>query len=315
MGQKLTKQQFLEKVKKNVPKKEFDNYDFSQTNFLNINTLVVIICAKHGEFKIFPRNLMYSKNCGCPKCHSKTKKRTTEEFIKEAKKINNNYDYSRVRYINNSTKIEIVCLKHGSFFVPPRDFLNFKSCCPKCRYNNVAFKLSSTTEEFIEKAKLIHGNKYDYSLVNYKNNHSKIKIICPIHGVFEQIPNSHLNGSSCPKCKNSRGEENIAKYLKENNILFEEQKCFKDCRDKRPLPFDFYLPKENLLIEYQGIQHYKNSFGVKKSDWLKYKHHDWLKRKFARKKGYRLITISYKEFNNIERILKEEISDSFSGQF
>jgi len=126
----------------------------------------------------------------------------------------------------------------------------------------------STTEEFIERARKIHGDKYDYSLVEYKNAKTKIKIICSIHGVFEQIPDNHLRKKyGCPFCRESQGEKEIAKILTEMNISFERQKKFEDCKNKLPLPFDFYIPSLNLLIEYQGIQHFKpvDFFGGEKS--------------------------------------------------
>ena len=133
---------------------------------------------------------------------------------------------------------------------------------------------------------------------------TKIKIICPKHGIFEQTPNNHLlSGHGCPKCRFSRGENKIRNFLQKNNILFEEQKRFKECKDERLLPFDFYLNNENILIEYQGIQHYKDAFGVGPEKFYKYKYHDFLKEEFAKKYGYNLITISYNDYNNIEQIL------------
>lgn len=89
-----------------------------------------------------------------------------------------------------------------------------------------------TTEEFIKRAKEIHGNKYDYSLVDYKNARTKVKIICPEHGVFEQQPRAHLNKQGCPKCKISHGEKIIIEYLNHKNFSYEYQKSFEDLRAK-----------------------------------------------------------------------------------
>ena len=109
---------------------------------------------------------------------------------------------------------------------------------------------------FTEKAKQIHKN-YDYSLVEYKNSYTKVKIICPTHGVFEQKAMHHYSGAGCPNCKNSRGETKISVFLKENNINFTPQKRFNECRIVYPLPFDFYIPDLNMCIEYDGQQHFK----------------------------------------------------------
>lgn len=125
------------------------------------------------------------------------KKITTEQFVEKAKEIHGNkYNYSKVQYINSSTKIEIICPKHGSFWQSPNNHLSKIRGCPECN-GGVAL----TKEKFVEKAQLIHNNKYDYSQVNYVNSQTKVTIICPIHGEFEQIPSNHLQGKGCPKCK------------------------------------------------------------------------------------------------------------------
>jgi len=113
------------------------------------------------------------------------KKLTTKEFINRAEKIHRNkYDYSLVEYVNTKTKIKIICKKHGIFEQTPNNHLCGKNC-PKCHdYNKL------TTKEFINKAEKDHGNKYDYSLVEYVNTKTKIKIICKKHGIFEQKPNT-----------------------------------------------------------------------------------------------------------------------------
>ena len=136
-------------------------------------------------------------------------KKPLEIFIEEGKqKYNNFFDYSKVNYINNKTKVEIICPKHGSFWVTPKIHLksNSKGGCKKC-----AGLEKYTTETFIEKAKKIHGNKYDYSLVNYINSQTKIKIICPEHGVFEIRPARFLCDRSCPNCGLKNKGNNISK--------------------------------------------------------------------------------------------------------
>jgi very-short-patch-repair endonuclease len=157
---------------------------------------------------------------------------------------------------------------------------------------------------FIEKAKLIHNNKYDYSLVKYINNKTKVKIICPEHGIFEQLPSAHLQGQGCPKCKKSKMESSVIEFFTKNNIEFAYQKKFKDLKDKTYLSYDFYIPSKNLLIECQGKQHYIQScFNRNRKDFLLQKHHDWLKRNYARKNNFELLTVSFDE--NIDSFLKK----------
>lgn len=123
-------------------------------------------------------------------------KKTTKEFVKEAKHVHGNkYDYSKVKYVNANTKVEFVCPKHGVFAQTPSSHLRGQGC-PMC-----GGKKKLTTLEFARKAKEVHGNKYDYSKVRYTNAKSKVKIICPEHGVFEQLPSNHLSGCGCPRHK------------------------------------------------------------------------------------------------------------------
>jgi len=126
---------------------------------------------------------------------------TQNEFIIDMIEIHNNkYDYSLVEYINTKTKVKIICPIHGTFKQRPYSH-RFGQGCSKCGYINVIKHRSSNTSLFIKKSKLIH-NEYDYSLVEYINNYTKVKIICPVHGIFEQRPQDHLKGNGCKKCYN-----------------------------------------------------------------------------------------------------------------
>lgn len=156
------------------------------------------------------------------------KRLTQEEYLKKIKLVHGNrYDYSLVEYIGNHNKIKIICPKHGIFKQAATMHLTQKQGCPE--YKGVK-KL--TTEKFIKKAEIIHDYKYDYSLVDYKNNASNIIIICPKHGEFEQTPNRHLSQKSgCPVCNESKGEKEIAKIL-ENNIKLIHIKYDENIGDK-----------------------------------------------------------------------------------
>lgn len=133
-------------------------------------------------------------------------KYTTEEFIKKAVSIHGDkYNYSRVRYINSSTKVEIICPIHGSFWQTPNMHIGcHKRGCPSCGGTK-----KMTIKEFVEKARKIHSDKYDYSLVEYKNNKAKVKLICPKHGLFEITPNQHLRGDGCPACWEQRRRKGV----------------------------------------------------------------------------------------------------------
>lgn len=180
-----------------------DKYDYSPTIYKGKRNVVNIICENHGIFK---QNAgVHLSGSGCKKCHfdeaGKKRTLTTDEFIKKAKEVHGGkYEYSLVDYKNNSTKVKIICSEHGVFNQTPANHL-FNHGCDKCARAIQKERMTQNIDEFTEKAKEIHRDKYNYSLVDYKNNSTKVKIICPKHGIFNQTPNSHISGSNgCSQC-------------------------------------------------------------------------------------------------------------------
>jgi len=246
---------FLERAK-NIYGNIYD-YSLVPTNITS-RSRFYIICEKHGKFE-----KVYSKfiNCkqGCPKCSDEAKALSTEIFVEKAKLVHNNkYDYSLIEYKNSYTKVKIICPKHGVFEQVPGSHL-FGQICKKCsseRHSNI---MRLDTNIFIERAKQVHKSKYDYSKTIYIGALKKVIITCPEHGEFKQIPNNHINfKNGCPHCGESHGEKIISEILFKNNIKFERQKTFDDCRNKNLLPFDFYLSDLNICVEYDGMQHFKS---------------------------------------------------------
>jgi len=294
LGKKITTEQFI--IKANQV--HGNHYDYSLVDYINNFSKIKIICKEHGIFYQTPKKHMYQ---GCPKCKGFYK--TNDEITKEFKKIHKDiYDYSLVDYKNSKSKVIIICKKHGKYLITPNDHLNGIGCkvCGNISKNQKN-KLSS--EKFIEKSNKKHNNKYDYSLTNYIDTHTKIKIICKKHGIFEQRPHDHLKGIGCPICKESKSEIIISNILKNKNIYFIQQKTFDDCKGKKnKLPFDFYLPDFNICIEYDGRQHYESIeyFGGDKTLNL-IKINDKIKTEYCLKNNIRLIRIRYDQ--NIENEL------------
>lgn len=173
-------------------------YDYSKVNYKKWNIKVIIGCIKHGDFEQTPN--CHLQGQGCPMCGLKQTK-SKEQFIKEAiEKHGDKYDYSNVEYVNTNSRVIIICKKHSEFKQTPTKHL-FGRGCKKCAIELNSDKLRFTKQMFISKAIIIHGDKYDYSQVIYNKSQSKVKIICKIHGIFEQTANKHLQGQGCPKCK------------------------------------------------------------------------------------------------------------------
>jgi len=312
MGKKLTTEEFIEKANSTHKNK----YDYSKLQYSTNYADIIIKCPSHGYFRQRAGNHIYKK-CGCPRCSFEATgvrfSKGIDKFVKQSILVHGNkYDYSKVNYFTTHFKVEIVCPFHGSFLQSPATHIRGVGC-PKCAGN-----IKYTTEEFISKAKQIHGNKYDYSEVTYNGNKRKVIICCRKHGEFLQKPNYHLSlKQGCPRCNTSNGENVISKFLIDNKIKYISQKTFDDCKNPKSrckLKFDFYIPNKNLLIEYDGRQHYKIGSFIKgrhittKKELKEMQFRDNIRNKYAKQNGIKLLRIKYTKFNQIDKILIKELS-------
>jgi hypothetical protein len=178
-----------------------------------------------------------------------------------------------VKYISSNKKVKISCPLHGLFEQEANSHLMGHGC-KLCANKFIGDKRFNSNEDFIKKSKLKHGNKYDYSLVEYKGAHMKIKIICNKHGIFLQKPSNHLSNQGCPKC-NVYGNVSRNKLLKKLELEFKETTIIIEGKPDwlisskitNPQSLDIYFPDNNIAIEYQGDQHFIpiNFFGGEKS--------------------------------------------------
>jgi hypothetical protein len=283
---RLTTEEFIIKAKL----VHNNTYDYSLVNYVNSHDKVRIICSVHGEFEQRPNNHLNSG--GCKKCYHDNNNIGNDNFISKAKQIHGDtYDYSVTKYLESKGKIKIICPIHGIFEQRASNHLSGKGCI-KCHNKS---RLSNDLE-FIEKAKEKHGDRYDYSNLKYVNDKTKIKIICQNHGEFSQKPSNHLFGQGCPICRESKGERELRQLLKLNNIEYTPQYKFLNCKDKKVLAFDFYLPDYNTCIEYQGIQHYEpvKLFGGEEKFKIQQKR-DKIKMEYCQNNNIPLIIIKYDE--------------------
>ena len=295
MAKKSSKAEFVVKARE----VHGDKYNYDEFEYINAITKGKIICPKHGEFWQTPHSHINGQ--GCKECKkdaiSNKLSSNTQDFIEKAKKVHGDkYDYAKTVYERSRFKVIVTCPKHGDFLITPNNHLRGRGC-PKCRYDKIAEKLSKTTEDFIQEAKKIHGNNYDYSKVVYKNWNTKICIICKEHGEFWQTPYAHLSlKQGCPKCKQSHLEKEIFNFLKNKNIDFETQKKFDWLKKNKCLPLDFYLSNRNLAVECQGIQHFQSVkyFGGEKKLKLT-SFNDKLKKQLCEEHGIEIVYYTHEK--------------------
>jgi very-short-patch-repair endonuclease len=280
-----------------------DKYDYSKVEYENNKTKVCIICPTHGEFMMKP-NCHLSQKQGCPKCaiikNTNNQRSNTEEFKKHAIELwGDRYDYSKSVYVRALTKLTVTCKIHGDFDVTPAHFLNGHGC-PICRYDTISLKRRNTKEEFVENANKIHHNKYNYDFVEYKNNHTKVDIVCPIHGHFFQKPNGHLNGAGCPKCGAQRSikENFLGEYI---SSLIEGNRIDRRIKDIiKPYEIDIAIKDLHLAIEYNGIVWHSEQY-------IKDKNYHLNKLNKCNDAGYQLINIFEDEYANKEDAILSKI--------
>ena len=355
---RLPQEEFIKRAKE----KHGDKYDYSRVKFVNSNTKVEVVCPLHGSYFVRPSNHLY-RGGECPYCKRRDgneKRVTRDNFIERATLIHGGrYDYSNVQFVNAQTRVDILCKRHGVFSQMPHTHLEGHGC-PLCGFE----AHTMTKDDFLLRARTTHGYKYEYDLDSFRGSRQKVRIICPKHGEFWQDANKHLSGYGCPKCKDDRykesfernvkevwqgkydlsqvqycggkrkitvvcpdhgpfvieahsfcrghgcpschqshGENAIRAFLVKNNIEFEQEKTFAECRDKSPLRFDFYIPSKRTAIEFQGEQHYKEDHFFDASVTFEDRvRHDNMKRTFCKENDIRLIEIKYDE--NIETALQ-----------
>ena len=200
------------------------------------------------------------------------------------------YDYHESNFTNVKEKTNVICPIHGAFTTTFDEHYTKGRGCPFCgRVKN--------TSMFIEKAQAIHNGKYDYSLVDYKSSHDKVKIICNEHGLFEQTPNAHLNGQGCPLCHSlSKMEEQVALALEKQGLQYQRQKKFNWMG--KFLSLDFFISKLNLAIECQGKQHFGCGGWSKRFDFASQRERDERKKALCEENGVTIFYLIPKNFSS-----------------
>lgn len=302
---RLTTEEFIEKS----TRVHNGKYSYENVVYTGIFNKVKIECLVdyHGIFEQSP-DAHINQNAGCPKC-SNNKKLDREYFIEKVTETHNGkYSYENVVYVDRFTNVEIVCPIHGIFLQKPREHLVGKGC-QKCQLVSIGLSHTGNLNNFINNARKVHGERYTYDeQCVYIKQDIKVKIFCnvPGHGYFEQTPDNHIRGNRYPKCNYSKGEESIHEYLLSVEIFNTPQFSFIDCRNKYPLPFDFYIECDYRfgLIEFQGKQHYESCDFFGGEEAFEYrKYNDNIKAKYCEDKNIPLLLIHYNDIKKINELV------------
>lgn len=325
MSKKLTDEELEERRLKDLYKRKEnfinkskeihgDKYDYSKVDYINNHTKVEIICPIHGSFWQTPNSHTGKPiSEGCRKCgiyrRIEASKKTTEEFISLSRKIHGDwYDYSKSVYTGCYDPVCIICPEHGEFWQSP--LVHCKGCgCYECGLKKISEFKSLGLYKFIERSKEIHGDRYNYSKVEYKGIYEPVCIICPTHGEFWQKPCDHLGGhSGCKICNDSSGESFIRTWLTNRNIQFKSKVTIKNKIKGRNtnlvnIDFQFILDEIEYWIEFNGEQHYfeKLFFHNTHDDFLKQQKRDQNIREYCKDNSIILLEIPY-TFNTYQKI-------------
>lgn len=262
--------------------------------YINSHTKILHRCKIDGyEWMVQPNDIL--QGYGCPRCAG-NERYGHEEYVRRVAEINSDIEVIGF-YINNQTKILHKCKIDGHEWMATPNHILHNSGCPMCSAN--AKKLH---EQYVLEVKSLNPNIEVLGL--YDGAFTKISHKCKICGYeWSSFPNNILCGCGCPKCKESHGERNIGKWLDRYDILYQRQKTFDDCKNKRLLPFDFYLPDYNVLIEYNGKQHYEPVAyfgGIKNFEGIVER--DKIKEEYCKQNNIPLFKIPY--FANIDEELE-----------
>lgn len=286
-SRKFTTAQFIEKANKI----HGENYDYSKSNYLGCYDKTIIICKYHGEFEQAP--ITHLRGSGCQKCYDDKRgesiRKSTKEFIDRAIKTHGDrYNYSKSNYISVDDKVTIICNTHGEFNQVAYSHINGQGC-PTCGLERRAKNRTENIEYFIRKSIEKHGDRYDYSKVEYKKNNINVKIICKAHGEFLQYPANHyISGYGCPLCVNKTEAKLYEKLLP---IYPNLSRQFKEdwCKRKKHLPFDFCIQEYKIIIELDGRQHFKQVSNWSSPD--EQFENDKFKEECANNNGYSVIRL------------------------
>lgn len=260
-------------------------YDYSKTKFVDMDTKITVICPKHGEFEVLPGEHLKGNNCN--KCARENRKKPLEKFIIDAKLAERNISLIG-DYQSMTEKAWFRCSVCGKEWEAVPMKIQGGQGCSYCNFG------VKTTEDFVKRAKEVHGDRYDCSKAVYRGNSIPLTIICPEHGEFDISPTAFFNRTNpCKKCsRKSKMEHDLMLAFDAHKICYTSNKTFP--KDLGLKSYDFFLDDYNILIECQGSQHFKpNEFFGGEDRFEEQQKSDRIKKEYAKKNGIKLLYFAY----------------------
>lgn len=276
-------------------------YRYSNTKLRGKTTKIDVTCPDHGDFVVAPYFHLLGDGCGFCKTsrnEGKISGGSQEQFIFKAKiKHGDKYDYSKVVYKNSKTPVEIICPAHGSFWQLPNGHICSHGC-KKCGAKRISSSRRLGNEGFIKRAQKTHGDRYDYSKVDYKTNTAKVEIICKAHGSFMQTPVAHFK-AGCMMCNTSTFSRQHKEIIAFIQSVYDGPVEFNNRKVIGPKELDVWLPDKNVAIEFNGV--YWHSFERVG------KNHHIEKTKLCMSRGIRLLHIWEDDWTHKQELVKRHI--------
>jgi len=283
-------------------------YDYSNVEYINSSSKIVIRCPLHGEFT--QTYASHQQGRGCPQCgrdKTATKGTVNQKVILDRFKGRHGdvYDYSSMVYTSGRTPVKIQCREHGDFLQTPNDHSRGAGC-PLCKASKLSKSQLFTHADCLAKFMAAHNGRYNYSKVKYKRSTDKVTIICSKHGEFKQTPVSHWSGRGCASCSHSGASESELRFRAAVQSVY---KGTIHCGDKTLLDkkeLDLYLPEVQLGIEFDGTYWHSG-------DRVKSRRQHLDKFNEARSKGVRVLFIREDEWDNKPEIVLSIIRNATGG--
>ena len=278
----------------------------SKEDYFGINKKYNLICKNGHKIKMYLNDLLSGHEC--KKCATEKVAKAQMLTYQEVRNYIESFNYKLLstEYKGSEEKLNVICNNGHKCSI---SYNNFKHG-HRCSFCAVDKRTKSQTIPYEDRKR--HIESFGYKLLtkekDYINGSQKVKMKCSKGHTFKMSCHCFFYGQRCPYCNESKGERRVKSVLDKSSVMYVSQYRFEDCKARRVLPFDFYLPTYNCCIEYDGKQHYLyGGFNGDLLELMNIQYRDTIKNKYCKDNDIKLIRIPYWRFDEIEEILKHEL--------